>query len=94
MAWSNTSHVSNKLRKQALKRDNHTCQQCGATDVPLEINHINNKAQGGTDTLDNLETLCIPCHAPETRQQTIHGQQQRKARGYMPQEPHPGITQK
>ncbi|WP_313678432.1 HNH endonuclease [Corynebacterium stationis] len=94
MAWSNTAHVTNKLRKQTLQRDSHTCQRCGATGVPLEINHMQNKAQGGTDTLDNLETLCIPCHEPETRQQTIHGQQQRKKRGYMPQEPHPGITQK
>ena len=91
MAWSNTAHVSNKLRQQALKRDSHTCQQCGATGVPLEINHIIGLAQGGTSTLDNLETLCAPCHQPQTRQQEREGRAKRMARGYHPTESHPGI---
>jgi 5-methylcytosine-specific restriction endonuclease McrA len=50
-----------KIRIAVLERDNHECTQCSATD-PLEVHHIVYRSQGGTDELDNLTTLCEPCH--------------------------------
>ncbi len=49
-------------RKNILRRDNHRCQYCGATDVPLTIDHIIPKARGGEDTWENLITACVRCN--------------------------------
>lgn len=49
-------------RKNILRRDNHRCQYCGATDVSLTIDHIIPKARGGEDTWENLITACIRCN--------------------------------
>jgi len=45
-----------------FRRDNHTCQYCGARDVPLTIDHIVPKVLGGKDTWNNLVTACIHCN--------------------------------
>lgn len=62
-------HAWRKLREVVLKRDNYLCVQCGkdgrlaeATDV----DHILNKAKGGTDSIDNLQSLCDSCHKIKT----------------------------
>ena len=62
-------HAWRKLREIVLKRDNYLCVQCGkdgrlaeATDV----DHILNKAKGGTDSIDNLQSLCDSCHKIKT----------------------------
>ena len=51
------------LRKYALKRDNYTCQECGATEN-LQVHHIKAKKFHPelTYDLDNLITLCKKCH--------------------------------
>ena len=33
----------------------------------FDIDHIVELARGGTDTLDNLQALCVQCHAIKTR---------------------------
>jgi hypothetical protein len=57
--------VSRSLRLQILRRDNHTCQACGAKapDVPLQIDHVVPVALGGSDEPSNLRTLCEPCNS-------------------------------
>lgn len=54
------------LRKRffVLKRDGFTCCMCGANGpgVKLEVDHIIPVANGGTDVLDNLHTLCFECN--------------------------------
>jgi len=45
-----------------FRRDNHTCQYCEATNVPLTIDHIIPKVLGGKDTWENLVTACICCN--------------------------------
>lgn len=91
MAWSNTKHVPTTLRRRILRRDGHACQRCGAQGVPLEVNHIIGLADGGTNHPDNLESLCVACHAPETRAQTARGHARRAAAGRLPTERHPGL---
>jgi len=49
-------------RKSIFARDNHTCQYCGRSDVPLTIDHVVPRARkGGTDWA-NLVTCCIKCN--------------------------------
>lgn len=56
--------LSKKIRFEVFKRDNFTCQYCGATppDVILHIDHIHPVADGGTNDIDNLITACQPCN--------------------------------
>lgn len=49
-------------RKNVLRRDNNRCQYCGRTDLPLTIDHIVPRSQGGGDTWDNLVTACTKCN--------------------------------
>ena len=51
-----------EARVRALRRDDHRCRRCSSTAKPLTIHHIKPRCEGGTDWLDNLITLCSPCH--------------------------------
>lgn len=51
-----------ELRQQTLRRDGYACTRCGADDRTLQAHHIVPRAQGGPDDLENLLTLCRPCH--------------------------------
>lgn len=52
--------VLNKVN--IFRRDNFTCQYCGAKGVPLTVDHIIPKKLGGKDSWINLVTACIPCN--------------------------------
>lgn len=49
-------------RKAVLKRDKHTCQCCGATEVSLHVHHLREYNRLGTESLSSLISLCGPCH--------------------------------
>ncbi|MFB0517385.1 MAG: HNH endonuclease [Candidatus Neomarinimicrobiota bacterium] len=49
-------------RKNVLKRDNHRCQYCGRTSVPLTLDHVLPKQRGGRDTWNNLVAACHVCN--------------------------------
>ncbi|AVZ15490.1 MULTISPECIES: HNH endonuclease [Enterobacter] len=58
-----------RLRPIVLGRDKHLCQEClrNGRYTPAEtVDHIIAKANGGTDDLSNLESLCKPCHRAKT----------------------------
>ena len=62
---------------RARIRDNHKCVTCGSVD-DLEVNHIipllgRGYGPGCAHHLDNLETLCKPCHDSE-KQRSEQGQ--------------------
>ncbi len=38
------------------------CTYCGATDTPLQIDHIQPKSRGGSDQLSNLTLACVSCN--------------------------------
>lgn len=62
-----------KLRQQIFARDNHLCQVCksqGKITQATEIDHIINKASGGTDELTNLQAICHACHQTKTQQES------------------------
>lgn len=49
-------------RKNILRRDNHRCQYCGRGDLPLTVDHVIPKSQGGEDNWGNLVTACVQCN--------------------------------
>ena len=89
--WDNHKHVPTNTRNRILKRDQHTCQHCGQQLPPhlLEVDHKDNRRTETYNNPDNLQTLCIQCHARKTRQETLAGKKHNKSRH--PREPHPGI---
>ncbi len=60
-----------RLSRQAKRRDKSQCQICG--DRPgdpyceLHVHHRVPRSEGGSDTLENLITLCDLCHAVVTK---------------------------
>lgn len=52
-------------KEMVLNRDNHTCQYCKGKrkDSKLEVHHIMFRSQGGSDSQENLITLCHTCHS-------------------------------
>lgn len=56
--------LGQKVRFEVFKRDNFTCQYCGAKapDVLLECDHINPVSKGGTNDIINLVTACKGCN--------------------------------
>jgi 5-methylcytosine-specific restriction endonuclease McrA len=52
------------LRKACFQVWGKTCMYCG--DRATEVDHIIEVARGGTNTIDNLQPLCKPCHMAKT----------------------------
>ena len=53
------------LKAYAKWRDVHRCRVCGKgkkDGKKLEVHHIRRRADGGSDTPDNVVTLCHECH--------------------------------
>ncbi len=55
-------------RKNLLERDNHICQYCGISKIPMTLDHIIPKSQGGKDSWENLVTACRPCNQKKGNQ--------------------------
>jgi hypothetical protein len=61
------SGVPSHIRKKVLLRDNNRCQDCGVGDwnqTPslLHVHHLDEAKNNGSNSLDNLITLCFVCH--------------------------------
>lgn len=56
--------VQPQLRQLVLKRDNYTCQECGATDTELHCHHIwpLNESPITSADVDDCITYCKNCH--------------------------------
>ena len=54
-----------KLRYDILRRDNFKCVLCGSSSkdgIRLEVHHKIPVNEGGSDSEENLQTLCNLCH--------------------------------
>ena len=51
-----------EVREYLLYKYQHKCVYCGATGVPLNIEHIKAKANGGTNRVSNLALACVGCN--------------------------------
>ncbi len=56
--------ITKKIRFEVFKRDGFQCIYCGKTPptVTLEVDHVNPKAKGGSDDINNLITACFDCN--------------------------------
>ncbi len=63
-------HISDAVRRHAMQRDGYACRNCGwshglwnSSDPRfLELHHKKHHADGGSNELENLVTLCNVCH--------------------------------
>lgn len=51
-----------EVREYLLEKFNRKCVYCGIENVPLEIEHINPKARGGSNRVSNLTISCKECN--------------------------------
>ncbi len=49
-------------KSRAVRRVQPQCAACGST-VDLTVDHIQPRSLGGTDSIENLRTLCRSCNA-------------------------------
>jgi len=58
------SPLTKSIRHEVFVKDGFKCVECGATNqqTRLHVDHILPVAQGGTDELSNLQTLCEACN--------------------------------
>ena len=51
-----------ELREYLLEKWARRCAYCGAKDVPLQVEHIQPRAKGGSNRVSNLCLACKPCN--------------------------------
>jgi len=51
-----------EIRQYLLEKWDRACSYCGAKAVPLQVEHIQAKANGGTDRISNLCLACDSCN--------------------------------
>jgi hypothetical protein len=60
--WFGQSERNGDLRLECFKRDRGICQLCMGCKTNIEAHHIIPLKENGEDILENLITLCEPCH--------------------------------
>jgi len=60
--YQKPNRLDENIRKAVILRDNCRCMECGKSDTVLEVHHIKPRRLNGSNTLDNLITLCSKCH--------------------------------
>ncbi|MEO8953607.1 MAG: RNA-guided endonuclease IscB [Ktedonobacteraceae bacterium] len=71
------------VREYMLAKWKRRCAYCGATGVPLQLEHILPKARGGSDRVSNLTLACKPCNVrkgTQTAEEFGHPQIQAQAK--------------
>jgi len=59
-----------EVRELVKSRQDYRCAKCGEPEIQ-DIDHIRPRSDGGTDTPDNYQALCGPCHALKTEQEAF-----------------------
>lgn len=60
----NSRNIPKSIRVDVLRRDNYRCLFCGvsAKKAELQIDHVIPFSQGGSNDINNLQTLCSDCN--------------------------------
>jgi len=56
------------VREYLLEKWSRKCAYCGAGHVPLQIEHIKARANGGANNISNLTLACAPCNTRKSTQ--------------------------
>jgi len=51
-----------EVRNYVLEKFHHQCAYCDGRDVPLNLDHVDPQANGGSNRVSNLVASCIPCN--------------------------------
>ncbi|MCA8079932.1 HNH endonuclease [Burkholderia cepacia] len=73
-----------RTRAEIMKRDKALCQSClraGRVVLATSVDHIVNRAEGGTDDHSNLEALCDKCHNAKTAKEAARARARRRRAG-------------
>lgn len=65
-----------RKRDAVMKRDRYLCVPCGKkgrTTEGTEVDHVVNVAEGGTDDVSNLQTICTECHLLKSQEEARRG---------------------
>jgi len=57
-----------EVREYLLEKWGRKCAYCGAKDVPLEVEHIHPRSEGGTNRVSNLTIACHACNQSKGNQ--------------------------
>jgi len=57
-----------EIREYLLEKWGRECAYCTDKDTPLQIEHIDPKANGGSNRISNLTLACRPCNQEKDRQ--------------------------
>jgi 5-methylcytosine-specific restriction endonuclease McrA len=60
-----------EVREYVLEKWNRTCSYCGKKDLPLQLEHIQAKANGGTNRVSNLCLACEACNLAKGTQDVV-----------------------
>jgi 5-methylcytosine-specific restriction endonuclease McrA len=60
-----------EVREYLLEKWGRTCAYCGATGVPLQVEHIVPRTRGGSDRVSNLTLACAPCNQHKGAQTAV-----------------------
>jgi 5-methylcytosine-specific restriction endonuclease McrA len=72
-----------EVREYLLEKWGRCCAYCDATDLPLQIEHIQPKARGGSDRIGNLTLACKRCNTDKAAldiREFLAGKQERLAK--------------
>lgn len=60
--YQKSNRLDENIRKAVILRDDCKCMECGKSNTVLEVHHIKPRRLNGSNTLNNLITLCGKCH--------------------------------
>jgi hypothetical protein len=60
------------IREYLLEKWNRQCAYCGKKDIPLQIEHIQPRTNGGTNRMSNLTLSCEECNIKKGTQPVEH----------------------
>src|SRR5262249_24260399 len=61
------------LRRRILQRDRGLCQPClktGRVTLATQVDHVLQKASGGTDDENKLQSICVECRRVKTARES------------------------